>query len=123
MRKPVLTGCGLLMAALIVGCGSSDDAIVKEQISLMNEMTAVFEKVTDAASFKDAEKQIQNLKKRAEEIEAKTKSWSEDKKKTVAQKYEKELKASAEKMAGAMMAAAMKATGGGLDKLKLPPLP
>jgi hypothetical protein len=117
-------GCGLLLTAVVVGCaGSSDDAVMKEQISLMNEISTIMEKVTDGQSLKDAEKKMENLKKRGQELEAKVKTWSDDKKKAMGQKFEPEIKAASERMGKAMVAAMMKGAGGGLDKLQLPPIP
>ena len=47
MRRVLAVGCGVLVLALGCGGGAGDDAPLKEQIDLMNQVAADYEKVTD----------------------------------------------------------------------------
>lgn len=123
MRMPVIMGCGLLLAAVLVGCGSSsEDAVAKERIAVLDQMSGILEKVTDAKSFKDAEAQMAKLKTKAEDLAAKSNKWSESTKKAMETKYKAQIEASMERMQKAMMTASTKALGGGFPDLKLPVL-
>jgi hypothetical protein len=120
MNKAMLFGTGILAAAVLVGCGGgSDDAIMKEQIDLMNQTSDILEKITDAESMKKAEPELQKLKEKGEALKKKVEGWSEDRKKKAVEKHEKELKAAAQRVFKAGLTAATKAGGGGL---KLPDL-
>jgi uncharacterized protein YcfL len=75
MKKPVFIGCGIMLAAVLVGCGSSGpDAIAKEQISLLDQMTAIMEKVTDKKSLDEANTKIKELSERSKELDKKAKA-------------------------------------------------
>jgi hypothetical protein len=118
MNKSVVFGSGILVVALVVGCGgSSDDAIMKEQIDLMNQMASVMEKVTDADSMKSAEAEIKTLKEKGDALNKKTKDWSEDKKKKMLEKYKGEIQSATERFGKAMIAAMMKGGKGGIPGL------
>src|SRR5262249_17917144 len=108
MRKPVAIGCGLLLAAALVGCGSSDDTILKEKIGIMNEMSAILEKVKDEASAKEGEGKMDDLQKKADDIKAKVKDWSKEKQEEMKKKYESELKAAGERFTKAFSSAMTK---------------
>jgi hypothetical protein len=53
MRKSIVCGCGIMVAAVVIGCGSSSspEAVIKEQLSIMDQMAGIMEKVTDKKSF------------------------------------------------------------------------
>src|SRR5262245_44784470 len=105
MSKPMIIGCGLLLVAVLIGCGgSSDDPIAKEHIALLNEMAGIYENVTDLASFTDALAKVQRLDRKARDLEAKTKDWSEEKK----NKYQSEIETAKERLQKALKAAARK---------------
>jgi hypothetical protein len=109
MRKPMLFGLGLLLAAVVVGCGSSpDDAVMKEQLSLMNEMAAIFENAKDPASLKIAQEKLVTFSKKANDLKEKVKDWSEDKKKAMEAKYKTEFDAAKARVEKAMLQQAPK---------------
>jgi hypothetical protein len=111
MNRALFVGCGLLLG-LAVGCGGGgDDAVVKDQITLMNEIAAAYEKVTDADSWKKAQAEVERLRPRAEELRKKESSWPEEKKKQFDEKYASELKAATDRLDAARKAARKKAAG------------
>jgi hypothetical protein len=113
MNKTAITGTGLLMLALAAGCGGAgEETVIKDQLALMKEMTAAYEKVTDADSFKKEQAEVEKLKQRAEELKRKYDAWPEEKKKQFSQKYQGELEAATERLAKARAAARKKAGGG-----------
>jgi ABC-type transporter Mla subunit MlaD len=111
MNKAVILGSGVL--ALAVGCGGAgEETVIKEQVALMKEMAAAYEKVTDADSLKQAQTQVDKLQQKAQELQRKVDSWPEEKKKQVNQKYGAELAAAADRLETAR-AKALKKTAGG----------
>jgi hypothetical protein len=111
MNRAVFVGSGLLLLGLAAGCGGGDDAVIKDQISLMNEVAAAYDKVTDTASWKKAEAEVEKLLPRAEELKKKENSWSEEKKKQLSEKYAGELQAATDRLEAARQAARKKVTG------------
>ena len=123
MKHSRFVGLGFLVAAILIGCGGGgEDAVVKEQISIMNEMSSILEGVTDANSMQAAKPKIDALKKRGDEVVAKTKNWTPEKTKALAERYQAEMKAATERMFKATIAAGMKSMPGG-GQLKIPGLP
>ena len=123
MRKSIVCGCGIMLAALVIGCGSSGpDALMKEQLGLLDQMTSIMDKVTDKKSFDEAQVKIKELLERGKDIEKKAKGFSAEQLKAVEEKYKPELEASAKKFKDATVRATMKALGGGL-KDKIPNFP
>ena len=108
MRNSALAGIGICLSTLVIGCGG-DDAVVQDHINLVNDMAGIFEKVTDAQTFKNAEAQMKALEKRAEELAEKTKDWTDEKKKALAKKYESEMKTAADRLKKAVFQASKKA--------------
>ena len=112
MNRAKMVGSGVLLLVLAAGCGGgSDDAVIEDQVRLMNDMAADYEKVTDAASWKKVQAEVEKLQPRAEELRKKEASWSEAKKKQLEQKYASELKAATEKLEAARADARKKAAG------------
>ena len=106
MHRAVFVGGGLLLVGLAVGCGvGGDDAAVKDQIALMNEAAAAYEKVTDADSWEKAQAEVEKQRPRAEELRKKASSWSQEKKKHLGEKYASELKAATDRLDAARKAA------------------
>ncbi|HMF17239.1 MAG TPA: hypothetical protein VKE98_08540 [Gemmataceae bacterium] len=123
MRKSIVCGCGIMLAALVIGCGSSGpEAVIKEQLSIMDQMTSIMQKVTDKKSFDEAGVKIKELTERAKELEKKAKGFTADQMKGLEEKYKPQLEASAKKFAEASMNAMTKALGG-LKDFKLPNFP
>jgi ElaB/YqjD/DUF883 family membrane-anchored ribosome-binding protein len=113
MNRAVFVGSGLLVLGLAVGCGGGDDAVIKDQISLMNEVAAAYDTVTDADSWKKAQAEVEKLQPRAEELRKKENSWSEEKKKQLGEKYANDLQAATDRLEAARKAARKKAGGKG----------
>jgi hypothetical protein len=110
MRKPAMIGCGLLAAALAAGCGasSSEDAVMKDSINLMNEMASIMESITDEKSAKEAEGKMKALEERGKALEKKMKEFPKEKLDALGKKYESEGKAAADRVGKAVMNAMMK---------------
>jgi hypothetical protein len=109
MRRAVVVGWGVLVLAVGCGAGAGDDATLKEQIDLMNQVAADYEKVTDAASWKKVQADLDKLKERADELRRKEASWTDVKKKELGDKYEAELNAATERLVKAREAAQKRA--------------
>lgn len=110
MSKAMIVGGGILLLVLAAGCGgASDDAVIQEQIGLMNEMAADYAKVKDADSWKKAQAEVDKLQPRAEELRKKQASWPDAKRTQLGQKYASELKAASEKLEAAQTNARKKA--------------
>ena len=122
MNKFKWVGCGLLVACLVVGCAKSDDDVMKEQIAIMNELSAELEKVDSKEAAEKAKGKFEALSKRMDENEKVIKGWPEAKQKEMKKKYEKEGGEAALKMLGSMMKASTKA-GGDIPGLKKPQWP
>jgi hypothetical protein len=108
--------------AAVIGCGGSEeDKAMKEQISLMNEMSALLEKATNPEEAKKIEPEMNKLKKRAEDLETKVKGWSKEKQEAMIKKYKAELETAATRFTAAMMKAMFKGgPGGGFPEIKMP---
>ncbi len=115
MNKFAWVGCGLLIACVVVGCAKSDDDYAKEQIAIMDEMTAELEKVKDKDTATAAKPKLEALAKRAKENAKVMDAWPKEKKEQMTKKYEDKLKASMERFMKAGLAAQ---TSGGGDVLK-----
>jgi hypothetical protein len=103
MTRAVGVRGGLLVLVLAAGCGgSSEEAVVKEQVELMSQMTAAYDKVTDEDSFKTAQAEVDKLRQKVEELKKKVDSWPEEKKKQVNEKYGTELQAAAQRLQTAL---------------------
>jgi len=96
---------GVAFAVLFaVGCGSPADNLMKDTINLMNQMADAIEK-KDEAKIKDLQKKIEENGKKLEELKL-----SADEKKKLEEKYKDDLT----KAAAKVLAAGMKAAGGGM---------
>ena len=113
MSRAGFVGVCLLALGLAAGCGGGDDAVVKDQITLMNEIAVAYDKVTDADSWKKAQAEVEKLQPRAEELRKKESSWPEEKKKQLGEKYASELQAATDRLEAAREAARKKAAGKG----------
>lgn len=105
MHKAKVLGCGMLAAALIVGCsgGSSDDATMKESISMMNEMAALMESAKDEKSAKELEGKMKAFKERGEALKKKIDEFPKERLEALTKKYEAEGKAARQRLMNAMM--------------------
>jgi hypothetical protein len=114
MRISMLIGTGVLVMCVVVGCGgsSAEEAIFKDQIKLYNDGAAVYDKVTDKASFEKANAEAMTITKKALEIAAKQMAEgmkSPERMASAAKKYEGQLKEAQEKFSKAQKAALEKA--------------
>ncbi len=110
MNKAVVIGCGILAAAILVGCGGGgDDAVMKDSIALMNEMSAILEKATDAESAKKALEEVKKMESRGNELKKKIDAMSKEQKDALEKKYKAEGEAAANRLLKAGLAAGMKA--------------
>jgi hypothetical protein len=116
MNKATLFGGGVLVMALVVGCGggSPEDRVARQQIDLFNEMATIMEGVQDAESFKAAQAKINGLETKAKDIAKETEKWSQQTKDDMKKKYEGEAKKAFERFTNAMKSAAVKASGGAI---------
>src|SRR5260370_6715964 len=65
MKKSVVIGCGIMLAAVVIGCGSSGpDATVREMISVMNEQASLLEAKADKAKIDAVNARGEALKKK-----------------------------------------------------------
>lgn len=110
MKNSVVIGCGIMLAAVLVGCGGSGpDATVKDMISLMNEEAGLLEGKADKAKL-DA------VKARGEALKKKMDGFSKEQIASAMEKNKDEfMKATARLMKASM--------GGLFDKFKMPKLP
>jgi len=119
MKKVALSVFALSLICLASGCGDSPDSVMKDSISLMNDMSDTLEKIK---SKEDAEKykgDLEKLVKRAKDIEERSKKLkldelSEDKKKALTEKYKGDL----EKAMNRLAAASLKVPGEAQSVLK-----
>jgi hypothetical protein len=65
MRKSIVCGCGIMLAALVIGCGSSGpDATVKDMISAINDQASLMESKADKSKIEAAKARTDALKKK-----------------------------------------------------------
>jgi hypothetical protein len=84
MKNSVVLGCGIMLAAVVIGCGSSSpDATVKDMISLMNEEAGLMESKADKAKL-DA------VKARGESLKKKWDSFSKEQQEAAMAKHKEE---------------------------------
>ena len=84
MKKSVVIGCGIMLAALLVGCGSSGpDATMKEMINLMNEQAALMEGKADKSK-------IDALEAKGKELKKKFDSFTKEQQEAAKEKYKDE---------------------------------
>lgn len=97
MRKITITGI-VLALLVVIGCGSSADSVVKEQISIMNDTADAIEKGKTEAEMEPLKKRMDANKKKFEELKL-TKADEEKLK----EKYKPEMEKAAKRMMEAMM--------------------
>jgi len=107
MRHAILVGMGLLTAAVVIGCSntSPEENIVKESISLMNEMAGVLESVKDEKTAKKAKSMMKALEVKGNELNEKMAAIPKDKLATLAKKYETEGNAAKDRVSKALLKA------------------
>lgn len=110
MNKATLFGSGVLVMALVVGCGSgsAEDKVMKQQVDLINEMSSVLEGVKDEASAKAAQAKYAELKAKEVDLEKQTTNWSKEKKEEMLKKHKDELAKAATRFIQAGLAAEAK---------------
>ncbi len=97
--------------ALVVGCGgSSEDAVMKEMLSLANQEAAIWEK---GPPDEAATKELASIKEKGEALGKKVESWPKEKQIEMMKKYADELKAVTLRTIKAKM-------GGKLPDFKMP---
>jgi len=104
-----MCGCGIMVAALVIGCGSSSspspEAVIKEQLSIQAQMTGIMEKVTGKKSFEEAQVKVKELAKRSNDL---ARGFTEDQLERAAEKLKRESEASFKKYEAAYKEALMK---------------
>jgi predicted helicase len=73
-----------VICAWLPGCGKSDDSVLQEQVQLLNQTAELLNKITDEARAKAAEADFKKIKERADEIDKIVRSWTKEKKESLA---------------------------------------
>ena len=108
MKKSVVCGCGIMLAALVIGCGSSGpDATVKEMISVINEQASLMESKADKSK-------IEAVKARADALKKKLDGFSKEEVTAAMDKNKEEL------MKASMRVLKASGLGDLFDKFKMP---
>jgi hypothetical protein len=90
--KQTLILTGALGLFLTVGCGgNSGDALMKERIAAVNEMSDVLGTIKDPASAKEAEPKVKKIKDRLADIDQRWAKLSKSEQEEAVKKYGPEL--------------------------------
>src|SRR5262245_7801200 len=100
MNRAVIAGTGLLLTAVVIGCGGpAEDQTMKEMINLTNQMADLMEKgAKDEATMKE----LKRIDARGKELKKTVDSWPEAKRVEMEKKYDSEMKAAATRVLKAM---------------------
>ncbi len=102
MRQGLVLGCGLAGAVLLVGCGQSDDSVVRDQIQVMNQLAEICDKITDKASAEAVAEEIKKINERAAELDKRVRAWPKEKQETFAKKYQTQMQEARIKLEAAL---------------------
>lgn len=121
--KYLLTSCLLLACLCLTGCGpQSPDALIKEQISIINETA---DTVEAADSLDDAKASMEKLSKRGEAVTAKLDALnlSDSDKAELMQRHQKDLMSAMMRLQKVMISKTFNEAKSGMDFMKSMPLP
>jgi hypothetical protein len=68
MRKATICGFGLALLFFATGCGDSPEKVMKDQVSLMNDMADVFEKCDSKEGAEKNKSKLEALVKKQKDI-------------------------------------------------------
>jgi hypothetical protein len=113
MKKLVLVGMALVLPVVVAGCSGGADSLLKQQISIMNDIAANLETVKDDAS---ADAAIAKLDKQVDQLTDNMKKMKElklspEEQKKLMEKHKTEIENAGKRMQAAMQGAVMKAPG------------
>ena len=106
--KQFVIACCCVSALAVTGCGSSPDALVKEQIQVMNELATAMENNAPQAKLDELQDRNNELNKRFEALNLSTAD-----KRQLMERHQAELAPAMTRLQKAMMAKAMKSFGEG----------
>jgi hypothetical protein len=99
MKKTLVAGCGLALSLILVGCGSSGvDAVVQEQISVMNETAAILENAKSGKTA-DAQTRMEKLRSRTQELQKQLKGLPENEVKAAVARHKDALSKAVQRLA------------------------
>jgi hypothetical protein len=98
-----------VLALAVSGCGSNGDALVKEQIQLINDLATAMESDAPQAKMDALQERGKQLNKRFEAL-----NLSDADKKQLLQRHQADLQKAATRLTSAMMAKTAKGIGGGI---------
>jgi 16S rRNA G527 N7-methylase RsmG len=107
MKRLVIVCC-CVSALAMTGCGSNPDALVKEQIQIMNEMATALENNAPQSKLDALQDRNNKLNKKFEAL-----NLSTEEKRKLLERHKGELVPATERLQKAMMSRAMKDIGGG----------
>jgi uncharacterized protein YoxC len=110
MRKLLTFGFSLVLVCGLSGCDSSAETTIKEMIAAVEDLTKIFESITDKASAEAALPKLQKAAERVHELGQKVKNLKVTKgEQEKLQKYLSQMETAAKKLATAAINATMKA--------------
>ena len=121
--KYFLTSCLLLACLCLTGCGpQSPDALIKEQISIINETA---DTVESANSLDDAKASMEKLKERGEAVTAKLEALdlSDSEKAELMQRHQADMMSAVMRLQKAMISKTFDQAKSGMDFMQTMPLP
>jgi hypothetical protein len=119
MKKVLAGGFALALVFAVSGCGDSHEAVLKDTIKTMDEITEVCESIKDESSAKAAKPKLEKLAEKMKDIKKRADKLGDpkgDKKEALEKKYKDDLLKSALKMAVAIQKAST--VPGGKDAIK-----
>ena len=107
MRRLMIV-CGCLSALAMSGCGSNPDALVKEQIQAVNELSTALENNAPQAKVDELQDRVNSLNKKFDAL-----NLPVAEKRQLMERHQAELAPATARLQKAMMAKAMKGLGEG----------
>ena len=86
MKRLVGVACGLVMVAGVTGCGSSPDSLMKEQVTILNQMAEAMDSADPQAKLEELAKKLNDNAKKLD-----ARKLSDAEKKKLDEKYGPEL--------------------------------
>jgi len=86
MKRLVGVACGLVMVAGVTGCGSSPDSLMKEQVTILNQMAEAMDSADPQAKLEELAKKLNGNAKKLDALKL-----SDAAKKKLDEKYGQEL--------------------------------